>query len=158
MKKMEDLGIGRPSTYASIIKTIQDRGYVVTRGNALVPSWVAFSVVGLMENNFDALVDYDFTSSMEDELDEIAHGNEDRTQWLSSFYFGDAEASDSMAEAIARRGGLKHMIEDNLENIDAREANSLKLFNDESDRPIHVRVGRYGPYICLLYTSDAADE
>ena len=158
VKKMEDLGIGRPSTYASIIKTIQDRGYVVTRGNALVPSWVAFSVVGLMENNFDALVDYDFTSSMEDELDEIAHGNEDRTQWLSSFYFGDAEASDSMAEAIARRGGLKHMIEDNLENIDAREANSLKLFNDESDRPIHVRVGRYGPYIERVVNGGSGEE
>ncbi|UIZ92331.1 type I DNA topoisomerase [Corynebacterium sp. CNCTC7651] len=147
VKKMEDLGIGRPSTYASIIKTIQDRGYVVTRGNALVPTWVAFSVVGLMENNFDALVDYDFTSSMEDELDEIAHGNEDRTQWLTSFYFGDAEANDSMAEAVARRGGLKHLIEANLENIDAREANSLKLFDDSQDRPVHVRVGRYGPYI-----------
>ncbi|AQQ14181.1 DNA topoisomerase 1 [Corynebacterium glaucum] len=147
VKKMEDLGIGRPSTYASIIKTIQDRGYVVTRGNALVPTWVAFSVVGLMENNFDALVDYDFTSSMEDELDEIAHGNENRTEWLTSFYFGDAEASDNIAEAVARRGGLKHMIEDNLESIDAREANSLKLFDDSSDRPVHVRVGRYGPYI-----------
>ncbi|MCP1388518.1 type I DNA topoisomerase [Corynebacterium sp. TA-R-1] len=147
VKKMEDLGIGRPSTYASIIKTIQDRGYVVTRGNALVPTWVAFSVVGLMEDNFDALVDYDFTSSMEDELDEIAHGNEDRTQWLTSFYFGDADADDSMAEAVARRGGLKHLIEDNLEHIDAREANSLKLFDDSETRPVYVRVGRYGPYI-----------
>lgn len=147
VKKMEDLGIGRPSTYATIIKTIQDRGYVVARGNALVPTWVAFSVVGLMENNFDALVDYDFTSSMEDELDEIAHGNEDRTAWLSSFYFGDADAKESMAEAVARRGGLKHLIEDNLENIDAREANSLKLFDDAESRPVLVRVGRYGPYI-----------
>ena len=147
VKKMEDLGIGRPSTYASIIKTIQDRGYVAARGNALVPTWVAFSVVGLMENNFDALVDYDFTSSMEDELDEIAHGNEDRTQWLTGFYFGDADARDTMADAIARRGGLKHMIEDNLESIDAREANSLKLFDDSSGRPVVVRVGRYGPYI-----------
>jgi len=147
VKKMEDLGIGRPSTYASIIKTIQDRGYVAARGNALVPTWVAFSVVGLLENNFDALVDYDFTSSMEDELDEIAHGNENRTAWLSGFYFGDADAKESMAEAVARRGGLKHMIEDNLESIDAREANSLKLFDDTSGRPIVVRVGRYGPYI-----------
>ena len=147
VKKMEDLGIGRPSTYASIIKTIQDRGYVVARGNALVPSWVAFSVVGLLENNFDALVDYDFTSSMEDELDEIAHGNENRTEWLSGFYFGDADAKESMAEAVAKRGGLKHMIEDNLEHIDAREANSLKLFDDSENRPVIVRVGRYGPYI-----------
>ena len=147
VKKMEDLGIGRPSTYASIIKTIQDRGYVVARGNALVPSWVAFSVVGLLENNFDALVDYDFTSSMEDELDEIAHGNQDRTKWLSGFYFGDADARESMAQALARRGGLKHMIEDNLESIDARAANSLKLFDDAEGRPVIVRVGRYGPYI-----------
>ncbi|MEH0147422.1 type I DNA topoisomerase [Corynebacterium sp. Q4381] len=147
VKKMEDLGIGRPSTYASIINTIQDRGYVVARGNALVPTWVAFSVVGLMENNFDALVDYDFTSSMEDNLDEIAHGNGDRTRWLNGFYYGDADARESMAEAIARRGGLKHMIEDNLEHIDAREANSLRLFNDDQDRPVVVRVGRYGPYI-----------
>nr|WP_202032319.1 type I DNA topoisomerase [Corynebacterium haemomassiliense] len=147
VKKMEELGIGRPSTYASIIKTIQDRGYVVARGNALVPSWVAFSVVGLLENNFDALVDYDFTSSMEDELDEIAHGNQDRTKWLSGFYFGDADARESMAQALARRGGLKHMIEDNLESIDARAANSLKLFDDAEGRPVIVRVGRYGPYI-----------
>ncbi len=147
VKKMEELGIGRPSTYASIIKTIQDRGYVAARGNALVPTWVAFSVVGLLENNFDALVDYDFTSSMEDELDEIAHGNENRTEWLTGFYFGDADADDSMAEAVARRGGLKHIIEDNLESIDAREANSLKLFDDSEGRPVVVRVGRYGPYI-----------
>lgn len=147
VKKMEDLGIGRPSTYASIIKTIQDRGYVVARGNALVPTWVAFSVIGLMENNFDALVDYDFTSSMEDELDEIAQGNENRTQWLTGFYFGDASADDNMADAIARRGGLKHIIEDNLESIDARQVNSLKLFDDSEGRPINVRVGRYGPYI-----------
>ena len=147
VKKMEELGIGRPSTYASIIKTIQDRGYVFVRGNALVPSWVAFSVVGLLENNFDALVDYDFTSSMEDELDEIAHGNQDRTKWLSGFYFGDADARESMAQALARRGGLKHMIEDNLESIDARAANSLKLFDDVEGRPVVVRVGRYGPYI-----------
>ena len=158
VKKMEELGIGRPSTYASIIKTIQDRGYVVARGNALVPSWVAFSVVGLLENNFDALVDYDFTSSMEDELDAIAHGNQDRTKWLSGFYFGDADATESMAQALARRGGLKHMIEDNLEHIDAREANSLTLFDDAEGRPVVVRVGRYGPYIERVVGTDAAGE
>src|SRR5699024_9126055 len=79
VKKMEDLGIGRPSTYASIIMTIQDRGYVLSRGNALVPSWVAFAVVGLLESHFTELVDFDFTSSMEDALDAIASGNEDRT-------------------------------------------------------------------------------
>ena len=147
VKKMEELGIGRPSTYASIIKTIQDRGYVAPRGNALVPTWVAFSVVGLLEQNFDALVDYEFTSSMEDELDEIARGNENRTQWLTGFYFGDADADESTAEAIARRGGLKSIIESNLESIDARRVNSLELFHDDEDRPVYVRVGRYGPYL-----------
>ena len=147
VKKMEDLGIGRPSTYASIIKTIQDRGYVYSRGNALVPSWVAFAVVGLLEANFTSLVDYDFTSSMEDELDNIAAGREGRTEWLSGFYFGDAEADDSMAESVARQGGLRALVDQNLEQIDARSVNSLKLFDDEQGRPIFVRVGRYGPYI-----------
>ncbi|MCQ9370610.1 type I DNA topoisomerase [Corynebacterium sp. 35RC1] len=147
VKKMEDLGIGRPSTYASIIKTIQDRGYVYSRGNALVPSWVAFAVVGLMEQSFASLVDYDFTSSMEDELDEIAAGHEQGSAWLKGFYFGDANASDATAESIARQGGLKALVGDNLEQIDARSVNSLPLFDDAEGRPIFVRVGRYGPYI-----------
>lgn len=147
VKKMEDLGIGRPSTYASIIKTIQDRGYVYSRGNALVPSWVAFAVIGLMEDSFSALVDYDFTSSMEDELDDIAAGNETGSEWLQGFYFGDANASDATAESIARQGGLKALVGDNLEQIDARRVNSLPLFDDSEGRPIFVRVGRYGPYI-----------
>ncbi|GAB3944529.1 type I DNA topoisomerase [Corynebacterium tapiri] len=147
VKKMEDLGIGRPSTYASIIKTIQDRGYVYPRGNALVPSWVAFAVVGLMERNFTSLVDYGFTSSMEDQLDAIAAGLEDRTEWLTGFYFGDAEAGDDMADSIAARGGLKTLVDVNLEAIDAREVNSLVLFTDDEGRAVTVRVGRYGPYI-----------
>lgn len=147
VKKMEDLGIGRPSTYASIIKTIQDRGYVLPRGNALVPSWVAFAVVGLLEENFTPLVDYDFTSSMEDELDNIAAGEEDGTRWLTGFYFGDAEADDNTAESIARHGGLKALVGENLEHIDARAVNSLHLFDDEEGRAVFVRVGRYGPYI-----------
>ncbi|WJZ01492.1 type I DNA topoisomerase [Corynebacterium freiburgense] len=147
VKKMEDLGIGRPSTYASIIRTIQDRGYVYSRGNALVPTWVAFAVVGLLEQNFASLVDYDFTSSMEDELDDIATGNEDRTAWLTGFYFGNADASTAMAETVARLGGLKALVGDNLEQIDARTVNSLHLFDDAEGRPILVRVGRYGPYL-----------
>ena len=147
VKKMEDLGIGRPSTYASIIKTIQDRGYVYSRGNALVPSWVAFAVVGLMEKSFAALVDYDFTSSMEDELDDIATGNEVGANWLKGFYFGDEHASDATAETIARQGGLKALVGNNLEQIDARVVNSLPLFDDDQGRPIYVRVGRYGPYL-----------
>ncbi|MCS4490111.1 type I DNA topoisomerase [Corynebacterium sp. ES2775-CONJ] len=147
VKKMEELGIGRPSTYASIIKTIQDRGYVYSRGNALVPSWVAFAVVGLLEQSFGALVDYDFTSSMEDELDDIATGTQIGSEWLSGFYFGDAEASDAMADSIARQGGLKALVGDNLEQIDARSVNSLPLFDDAEGRPVYVRVGRYGPYL-----------
>ena len=135
VKKMEDLGIGRPSTYASIIKTIQDRGYVYSRGNALVPSWVAFAVVGLMEKSFAALVDYDFTSSMEDELDDIAAGNEVGANWLKGFYFGDKHASDATAETIARQGGLKALVGNNLEQIDARVVNSLPLFDDDQGDP-----------------------
>ncbi|MEJ5928739.1 type I DNA topoisomerase [Corynebacterium sp. H128] len=158
VKKMEDLGIGRPSTYASIIKTIQDRGYVFSRGNALVPSWVAFAVVGLLEQNFSSLVDYDFTSSMEDELDEIAAGNEDRTDWLNSFYFGNAEASEKMADSIARQGGLKSLVGDNLEHIDAREVNSLRLFVDSEGRDIVVRVGRFGPYLERVVGKNADGE
>ena len=88
IKALEDLGIGRPSTYSSIIKTIQDRGYVHKKGSALVPSWVAFAVIGLLEQHFGRLVDYDFTAAMEDELDEIAGGHEQRTTWLNNFYFG----------------------------------------------------------------------
>ena len=147
VKKMEDLGIGRPSTYASIIKTIQDRGYVVSRGNALVPSWVAFAVVGLLENHFAELVDFDFTSSMEDELDAIAAGQEDRTEWLKSFYFGNADGGSRTAASIARLGGLKSLIDVNLEQIDARRVNSLRLYTDTEGRDVFVRVGRFGPYI-----------
>ena len=132
VKKMEDLGIGRPSTYASIIKTIQDRGYVVARGNALVPSWVAFSVVGLLENNFDALVDYDFTASMEEGLDAIAAGEEDRVAWLQRFYFGREDEPDD---------GLKAIVDD-LGEIDARALNTLKVTDT-----IDLRVGKYGPYL-----------
>ena len=147
VKKMEDLGIGRPSTYASIIKTIQDRGYVLSRGNALVPSWVAFAVVGLLENNFTELVDYDFTSSMEDELDSIAAGRENGTEWLTNFYFGNTEVGDQKAASIARHGGLKSLVDINLEAIDARKVNSLRLYTDAEGRDVFVRVGRYGPYI-----------
>jgi DNA topoisomerase-1 len=88
IKALEDLGIGRPSTYTSIIKTVQDRGYVWKKGSALVPSWVAFAVVGLLERHFGRLVDYNFTAAMEDELDSIAAGDQHRTDWLSGFYFG----------------------------------------------------------------------
>ena len=144
VKALEELGIGRPSTYSSIIKTIQDRGYVHKKGSALVPSWVAFAVTGLLEQHFSRLVDYDFTAAMEDELDEIASGHEHRTNWLNNFYFG---GEHGVPHSIARAGGLKKLVGVNLEGIDAREVNSITLFDDEQGRPIYVRVGKNGPYL-----------
>jgi DNA topoisomerase-1 len=144
VKALEELGIGRPSTYASIINTIQDRGYVWKRGSALVPSWVAFAVIGLLEQHFGCLVDYDFTAAMEDELDSIASGAQHRTDWLASFYFGSEQGG---AMSVARFGGLKKLVGLNLEEIDAREVNSIPLFTDDAGREVVVRVGRYGPYL-----------
>ncbi|MEO6021009.1 MAG: DNA topoisomerase, partial [Knoellia sp.] len=132
VKAMEEKGIGRPSTYASTIGTIQDRGYVSTRGNALVPSWLAFAVTRLMEEHFTRLVDYDFTASMEEDLDQIANGDAQRTTWLKRFYFGD-EASSSE--------GLRDLVAD-LGDIDARAISTIDIGDG-----IVVRVGRYGPYV-----------
>jgi DNA topoisomerase-1 len=151
IKALEDLGIGRPSTYSSIIKTIQDRGYVHKKGSALVPSWVAFAVTGLLEQHFGRLVDYGFTAAMEDELDEIANGQEQRSVWLNNFYFGGAHG---VPESIARAGGLKKLVGVNLEGIDAREVNSIALFDDEQGRTIYVRVGKNGPYLERTVTRD----
>ena len=151
IKALEELGIGRPSTYSSIIKTIQDRGYVHKKGSALVPSWVAFAVIGLLEQHFGRLVDYDFTAAMEDELDEIASGNERRTNWLSNFYFGGEHGVEG---SIARAGGLKKLVGGNLEEIDARIVNSIKLFDDDQGRAINVRVGRNGPYLERMIADD----
>jgi DNA topoisomerase I len=144
VKALEELGIGRPSTYATIINTIQDRGYVWKRGSALVPSWIAFAVIGLLEQHFGCLVDYDFTAAMEDELDSIASGAQHRTDWLTGFYFG-SEQGGTMS--VARFGGLKKLVGVNLEEIDAREVNSIPLFTDDAGRDVVVRVGRYGPYL-----------
>ncbi len=135
VKALEDHGVGRPSTYASILGTIQDRGYVWKKGTALVPSFVAFAVVGLLERHFTELVDYEFTARMEDELDHIAAGEEEAQPWLSRFYFGNGEV------------GLKGMVEDRLDEIDAREVNSIPLGADDEGRDVVVRVGRYGPYV-----------
>lgn len=151
VKALEELGIGRPSTYSSIIKTIQDRGYVHKRGSALVPSWVAFAVTGLLEQHFGRLVDYDFTAAMEDELDAIASGNEQRTNWLNNFYFG---GDHGVPDSVARSGGLKKLVGVNLEGIDAREVNSIKLFDDIEGRPVYVRVGKNGPYLERTVTGD----
>ncbi|WP_090097574.1 type I DNA topoisomerase [Lentzea jiangxiensis] len=144
IKTMEELGIGRPSTYSSIISTIQDRGYVWKKGAALVPSWVAFAVVGLLEQHFGRLVDYDFTAALEDELDGIAAGRQGRTTWLSGFYFGGSIGPDG---SIGRSGGLKKLVGTGVEDIDPREINSIPLFSDSEGRTVVVRVGRFGPYL-----------
>ncbi|MBC7300131.1 MAG: type I DNA topoisomerase [Nocardia sp.] len=144
IKTLEDLGIGRPSTYSSIIKTILDRGYVYKRGSALAPAWVAFAVIGLLEAYFGRLVDFDFTAAMEDDLDAIAGGREQRGNWLSSFYFGGESGAEG---SVARSGGLKKMVSVQLDDIDAREVNSIKMFVDEEGRDVVVRVGRFGPYL-----------
>ncbi|MDQ3402683.1 MAG: DNA topoisomerase, partial [Actinomycetota bacterium] len=144
IKALEELGIGRPSTYTSIINTIQDRGYVWKKGSALVPSWIAFSVIGLLEQHFERLVDYDFTAAMEDELDGIASGDQHRTAWLSGFYFGGAIGPEG---SIGRSGGLKKLVGSGVEHIDAKQVNSINVFTDDEGRPVVVRVGRYGPYL-----------
>lgn len=136
VKALEERGIGRPSTYASIIGVIQDRGYVSNRGQALVPSWLAFAVTRLLEENFDRLVDYDFTAGMEEDLDAIAAGQKDRVAWLSKFYFGAGEGATT-ADAL----GLRDLVE-NHPDIDAREVNSIEIGDG-----IVLRVGRYGPYL-----------
>ena len=151
VKALEELGIGRPSTYSSIIKTIQDRGYVYKKGSALVPTWVAFAVIGLLERHFGRLVDYDFTAAMEDELDGIAAGRQRRTDWLHNFYFGGDYGVEG---SISRAGGLKKLVGVNLEGIDAREINSIKLFDDAEGRPVYVRVGKNGPYLERMITGD----
>ncbi len=141
VKALEELGIGRPSTYASILQTIQDRGYVWKRGAALVPSWTAFAVIGLLESYFARLVDYGFTASVENDLDSIADGELSRVEWLRRFYFG-ANGAVTDPKRISAQGGLKRLIESRLEEIDARGVNSIPLFDD-----VVVRVGRYGPYL-----------
>jgi DNA topoisomerase-1 len=136
VKAMEEKGIGRPSTYASTVGTIQDRGYVNTRGSALIPTWLAFAVTRLLEEHFTELVDYDFTASMEEDLDRIAGGDMQRVRWLERFYFG----SGNGAEATSAHG-LKQLVED-LGEIDAREISTIPIGDG-----IVVRVGRYGPYV-----------
>lgn len=145
VKTLEAKEIGRPSTYASIISTIIDRGYVYERGRALIPSWLAFAVIKLLESNFPTYVDYAFTADMENGLDRIAHGEEAGKDWLYKFYFGDdnaAAAGDSAAAGdFAMREGLQKQV-DQLGEIDAREINTIDIGGG-----LHVRVGRYGPYL-----------
>ncbi len=148
VKAMEELGVGRPSTYASVIATILDRGYVWKKGSTLVPSFTAFAVVGLLERYFTNLVDYGFTASMEDDLDDIASGTEEALPWLTRFYFG-SDAPGAMASDGSELDtlGLKATVSSHLAEIDAREINSIPLGEGSDGEPIVVRVGRYGPYL-----------
>ncbi len=145
VKELEEREIGRPSTYASIIGTILDRGYVFKKGTALVPSFLSFAVVNLLEKHFGRLVDYDFTARMEDDLDRIARGEAKAVPWLKRFYFGEGTGTGGAADAGNgdgdHLGGLKELVTD-LGAIDAREVSSFPVGND-----IVLRVGRYGPYI-----------
>ncbi|MGD2102946.1 MAG: type I DNA topoisomerase [Acidimicrobiia bacterium] len=133
VQRLEELGVGRPSTYASIMTTIQDRGYVFKKGSALVPTFTAFGVVTLLEKHFPDLIDYEFTASMEADLDRIADGDQESVPWLSSFYFGD----DGLKEKVATR----------LDEIDPRAVNSIPIGKDAQGVEIVARVGRYGPYV-----------
>jgi DNA topoisomerase-1 len=155
VKALEERGIGRPSTYASIMQTIQDRGYVFKRGQALVPSFTAFAVVGLLERHYPRLVDYGFTATMEDELDEIAAGDAARVDFLRAFYFGGETGVEG---SVARSGGLKKLVTEKLGEIDAREVNSIPLFTDEEGRRVVVRVGRYGPYLQRTVPGEEANR
>jgi DNA topoisomerase-1 len=144
IRELEERGIGRPSTYASIIGTILDRGYVQKRGTALVPTFLAFAVVNLLEQHFPELVDLDFTAKMEEDLDAVAEGALEATPWLRRFYFGDPGAPDGDGFAAE---GLRNRIGSGWQEIDAREVSSIPLGIDAEGRTVAVRVGRYGPYI-----------
>jgi DNA topoisomerase I len=160
VKTLEDLGIGRPSTYAATIGVIGDRGYVTAKGSALVPTWLAFAVTRLLEEHFGRLVDYDFTAAMEADLDRIAAGEEERAAWLSRFYFGDGGpiGTDGAGSAVPTGtngshqspSGLKPLVDD-LGEIDAREINSVPL-----GEGIVLRVGKFGPYLETVDETGAA--
>ena len=147
VKTLEQKEIGRPSTYASIISTIIDRGYVYERGRALIPSWLAFSVVKLLETKFPKYVDYEFTADMENGLDQIANGQETGRNWLTHFYFGSGQNSVQSSEEA--HVGLQQQVAQ-LGEIDAREINTIEIGDG-----LHVRVGRYGPYLEDMNHMDA---
>lgn len=157
VRRLEELGVGRPSTYASTVSTILDRGYIWKKGTALVPSFKAFAVVTLLEQHFGHLVDYAFTARMEDELDSIAAGQEQTVPWLKKFYFGADEANAGATtttngasvdpNGVHHELGLADLVSEQLGEIDAREINTLPIGHDENGEVVAVRVGRYGPYI-----------
>lgn len=138
VKKLEELGIGRPSTYANILKVIVDRGYVWKKGQALVPSWTAFAVVRLLTQHFSSIVDDRFTAIVEEELDEIARGERNRAKWLREFYFGNGKELP----------GIFPVTEAAKDSIDAREINGFIVGrHPDSGDLIEVRPGKYGPYV-----------
>ena len=156
-KILTDKGIGRPSTYASIIETIQTRQYVFKKGGALVPTWVAFSVCQLMEEHLADLINYDFTAQMEDQLDAISRGELEHLKYLREFYFGEEQTADGGRQTVAEQQqtaaaarGLKPLLDNKTEQIDARAVNTFPLEipeNITASEPLVVRVGRYGPYV-----------
>ncbi len=143
IKELEERGIGRPSTYATIIQTIEDRGYVFRKGTALVPTWTAFAVVNLLERHMRTLVDYEFTARMEDSLDAIAGGERASRPWLRGFYFGEGGASDDQLQQI----GLRALVHESGDQIDPRAISTIPLGRTADGEELVVRVGRYGPYI-----------
>ena len=161
VKELEDRGIGRPSTYASIIQTIQDRGYVFKKGGALVPTLTAFAVTNLLETHFGELVDYAFTAKMEDDLDTISAGDKEARPWLSQFYFGEAgprpivkheakpegERSGSATPSPLAQVGLHAKIGDGVADIDPRGICAIPIGTTPDGQPVVARVGRYGPYV-----------
>lgn len=150
IRELEQRGIGRPSTYATIIQTIEDRGYVRRKSSALVPTFTAFAVTNLLARHLPTLVDYDFTARMEDELDAIAAGNRDAAPWLHGFYFGEGDAQAADPSSI----GLKALVNASGEDIDARAVSAIPIGQTDDGRDIVVRVGRYGPYVQI---GDEAD-
>ena len=144
VKRLEELGVGRPSTYAATMERIQNVGYVWKKGSALVPSFTAFAVVTLLERHFPDLVDYAFTARMEDDLDEIAGGRAESIPWLTRFYFGTDDAVGGDADALQ---GLKRMVNENIGDIDAIAVSTIPIGVDVDGTPVEARVGRYGPYL-----------
>jgi DNA topoisomerase-1 len=144
VKRLEELGIGRPSTWANTIQVVQDRGYLWKKGQALVPTWTAFAVTGLMEQHFDELIDYAFTARIEEDLDAIARNELQKADWLRQFYFGSGEFHEGDLDAMP---GLKRLVEQNLDSIDAAEINTFPIGVDAAGVPVVVKPGKFGPYV-----------
>ena len=156
VKELEDRGIGRPSTYASIIQTIQDRGYVFKKGNALVPTFTAFAVINLLEQHFGELVDYAFTAKMEGDLDAISSGDQEATPWLKRFYFGEV-GKKKTRDGSMNDVGLKGKVGEGVDDIDPRGICEIPLGKAADGRHVAARVGRYGPYVQIGDTPERAN-